>query len=272
MAWRLNHDAGIDFHNWYDGYHWGDAAIWKKAAVDSDVPVDDTPRVGSIAWWAKGSPGSSRGHVAWVMSVSSSSITIEEYNYLHAGRYDTRTISETDDKWPTAFIHLGDLSLDNTARPTVSGDPQVGVQLTASPGTWTPSGATYAYQWYAGGEPVDGATRRTFTPKAEQEGKRLRVEVTATSSASVSGTASSTRHGRDRAGRADGQHATDGLRHAAGRSPALGHPRRLVGACRLHLPVARLQTARSPGATALDVHPDRRPGRPVAAGDRDGHP
>ena len=30
VAWRLNHDAGIAFHNWFKGHHWGDAAIWKR--------------------------------------------------------------------------------------------------------------------------------------------------------------------------------------------------------------------------------------------------
>ena len=33
VAWRLNHDVGIAFHNWYLGKHWGDAAIWKRAAA-----------------------------------------------------------------------------------------------------------------------------------------------------------------------------------------------------------------------------------------------
>ena len=82
VAWRLNNDAGIAFHNWYQGHHWGDAAIWKRAALDSGVPVDGVAARGAIAWWAKGSPGSS-GHVAWVIGVTSSSITVEEYNYVH---------------------------------------------------------------------------------------------------------------------------------------------------------------------------------------------
>jgi surface antigen len=194
VAWRLNHDVGIAFHNWYKGHHWGDAAIWKQAAVDSGVPVDGTPRVGAIAWWAKGSPGSSSGHVAWVIAVNSSSITVEEYNYLHRGGYDRRTISRTASYRPTAYIHLGDgtdVAMENTARPTVSGTPQVGVRLTASPGTWTPSGGTYSYQWYAGGSTITGATNRSFTPRAEQLGKQLRVKVTATKSGAKTGTAMS---------------------------------------------------------------------------------
>lgn len=190
VAWRLNHDAGIAFHNWFKGHHWGDAAIWKKAAVDSGVPVDGTPKVGAIAWWAKGSPGSSSGHVAWVIAVNSSSITVEEYNYLHRGRYDRRTIPRTATYRPTAYIHLSDdVAMENTARPTVSGTPRVGVKLTASPGTWTPSGGAYRYQWYAGAGVITGATNRTFTPRAEHLGKRLRVKVTATKTGAEPGTA-----------------------------------------------------------------------------------
>ena len=191
VAWRLNHDAGIAFTNQYDGHHWGDAAIWKKAAVDSGVLVDSSPRLGAVAWWAKGSPGSSRGHVAWVLAVDGSSITVEEYNYLHAGRYDQRTISTSSSSWPSAFIHVGDVDVQNTALPTVTGAAQVGVKLKASPGTWSPSDATYSYQWYAAGSPVAGATRRGFTPGAEQLGKRIRVQVTATATGGQTGVAKS---------------------------------------------------------------------------------
>ncbi|MFL6002955.1 MAG: CHAP domain-containing protein [Nocardioides sp.] len=192
VAWRLNHDAGIAFHNWYKGHHWGDAAIWKQAAVSSGVPVDGTPKVGAIAWWAMGSAGSSRGHVAWVVAVNGSSITVEEYNYLQRGGYDRRTISRTASYRPTAYIHLGDgadVAMENTARPTVSGTPQVGVKLTASPGTWTPAGGTYSYQWYAGGAAITGATNPTFIPRPEQLGKQLRVKVISTKTGAQTGTA-----------------------------------------------------------------------------------
>jgi surface antigen len=179
VAWRLNHDVGIAFHNWYKGKHWGDAAIWRRAALDSGVPVDGVAARGAIAWWAQGSPGSSSGHVAWVTGVTSSSITIEEYNYATRGGYGQRTISTTSSKWPSAFIHLGKPALTNTARPTVSGQPQVNVELTANPGTWSPSGATYAYQWYADDVAVTNATKRTFTPAGARLGQRIRVKVTA---------------------------------------------------------------------------------------------
>jgi surface antigen len=180
VAWRLNNDNGVKFHNQYLGHHWGDAAIWKAAAVASNVRVDAVPVVGSVAWWGKGSAGSSRGHVAWVLTVNStSSITVEEYNYLRRGYYDTRTISTTSSVWPQGFIHVSDLALSNTVAPAVTGTARVGASLTAKTGTWTPGGATYSYQWYAGGAAITGATAASFTPTAAQLGRSVQVRVTA---------------------------------------------------------------------------------------------
>jgi hypothetical protein len=72
------------------------------------------------------------------------------------------------------------------AAPTVSGTPQQGQTLTASPGTWSNAPATYAYQWQscdaAGATCVDiaGATASTYAVQPGDVGKTLRVEVTAT--------------------------------------------------------------------------------------------
>ena len=216
VAWRLNHDLGIAFHNWYKGYHWGDAAIWKRAAVDSGVPVDNVARKGDVAWWAKGSPGSSSGHVAWVTAVTSTSISIEEYNYATRGGYGQRTIARTSSKWPSGLIHLGKPTLTNTARPTVSGQPQVNVELTASPGTWSPSGATYAYQWYADDVAIRNATTRAYTPTGTTVGQRLRVTVTASLADARLGDRLLRHHARRRARRTDAH-------RRAGRCP--GRPR-----------------------------------------------
>jgi len=179
VAWRLNNDADLPFHNYYLGPHWGDASHWKAAAVAAGLVVDTKPNSGAVAWWAAGSPGSSVGHVAWVKSVTSTSITIEEYNWVHRGAYDTRTIAKTDAVYPTGFIHLGDAAVKATVRPEITGTAQVGTKLTASTGTFTPTGATYAFQWYANGVAVTGATTRTFTPKAAQLGQVLQFQVTA---------------------------------------------------------------------------------------------
>jgi surface antigen len=191
VAWRLNSENKVDFYNYWQGEHWGDASHWKAAAVAADVPVDDKPSRGAVAWWAAGSAGSSRGHVAWVQTVGDGAITIEEYNYLHRGGYDTRTISSSSSLWPSGFIHVKDTQLTNTVAPTVSGTPQVGKKLKTTHGTWSGRKLTFSYQWLANGRPIAGATKRSFTPAAAQVGKRIRAEVTAAKSGSKSGTAQS---------------------------------------------------------------------------------
>ena len=191
VAWRLNSENQVAFNDYWQGQHWGNASNWKKAAVALKIPVDNHPSRGAVAWWAAGSAGSSRGHVAWVQTAGDGAITIEEYNYLHAGMYDTRTISSSSSLWPSGFIHIKDTQVRNTASPTVSGTPQVGKKLTTTHGTWSAKGLTYSYQWLANGKPIAGATNRRFTPKADQLGKHLRARVTATKSGAHAGKARS---------------------------------------------------------------------------------
>jgi hypothetical protein len=75
----------------------------------------------------------------------------------------------------------------NATRPTVSGEPRVGEELTANPGTWTGS-PTFAYQWQrcdvdaAICFDVAGATGQTYGVRLGDLGFRLRVEVTARNS------------------------------------------------------------------------------------------
>lgn len=75
----------------------------------------------------------------------------------------------------------------NSAPPTISGTPQTGQTLTASQGTWnSDTTPTYAYQWQrcdAQGNAcaaITGATAQTYTVQTADEGKTLRVVVTAT--------------------------------------------------------------------------------------------
>ncbi len=82
-------------------------------------------------------------------------------------------------------------TVTSTAPPTVSGTPRVGVRLSASPGSWTPTGTTPSYQWLANGAPVTGATSATFTPTPSQAGKKIQVRVTAAKAGHTSATATS---------------------------------------------------------------------------------
>jgi surface antigen len=191
VAWRLNSENQVAFNDYWQGVHWGNASNWKNAAKALSIPVDNNPSRGAVAWWSAGSAGSSRGHVAWVQTVSDNAITIEEYNYLHAGMYDTRTITSSSSMWPSGFIHIKDTVVRNTESPTVSGTPQVGMKLKTTNGKWSATNLVFHYQWLANGTPIDGATTKSFKPTAAQLGKHLRAKVTATKSGSHTGSATS---------------------------------------------------------------------------------
>jgi hypothetical protein len=74
----------------------------------------------------------------------------------------------------------------NTQPPTITGSTVVGEKLTASPGTWTGSGVTFAYLWSrcdAAGvacADITTATQNTYTLVTADDGKTLRVKVTGT--------------------------------------------------------------------------------------------
>ncbi len=167
--------AGMSTDRPWDGtgmaYNWGHAR--------SDI-TNQRASVGAVAWWDRYSGGiGSSGHVAYVERVvSADEIVISEDSW--SGDFHWRTITRDSGRWPSGFVHFVDKSVQNTAAPAISGTPQVGVELTASRGTWSPNrGLTISWQWYADGVPVAGATSQTFTPTAAELRTVITAEVTA---------------------------------------------------------------------------------------------
>ena len=97
---------------------------------------------------------------------------------------------------PTARVEGGPGAPSNTSRPTITGEPRVGEQLTANDGTWTNSPTSFAYQWQrcdidavvCGNVP--GATGKSYGVRTADVGFRVRVQVTARN-ANGTGTATS---------------------------------------------------------------------------------
>jgi hypothetical protein len=72
----------------------------------------------------------------------------------------------------------------NTVAPAISGATRGGSTLTATVGTWSPAGTTYAFQWQRDGgsgySNIAGATAASYTTVAPDVAARVRVRVTAT--------------------------------------------------------------------------------------------
>lgn len=75
--------------------------------------------------------------------------------------------------------------------PTITGTAVVAERLRADPGTWTPDGLTFTYQWRRDGAAVTGATRRGYRLGVDDLRHRLSVTVTATDASGATETATS---------------------------------------------------------------------------------
>ena len=73
----------------------------------------------------------------------------------------------------------GNGAIVNLEKPWISGANQAGQTLTANPGVWAPAAVTFTYQWFADGQPIDGADERTYAISLFTSGARYAVEVTA---------------------------------------------------------------------------------------------
>ncbi|MFD3654837.1 hypothetical protein [Streptomyces sp. NPDC058620] len=67
----------------------------------------------------------------------------------------------------------------NRTPPVITGSAKVGGFLAASIGTWSSAPTSYAYQWYAAGTAVAGATSANFAVPTSLLGKKVTVTVTA---------------------------------------------------------------------------------------------
>ena len=83
-----------------------DAGTWGTAARAAGIPVNRTPRVGSVAYWTSSHHGAaSTGHVAYVEAVrKDGSILVSEDNL--GGTFTWRKLAKSSTSWPSGFIHF----------------------------------------------------------------------------------------------------------------------------------------------------------------------
>jgi surface antigen len=184
-AYRMVSSGLPNTRPWSGG---GNATYW-----GTSVPslTDKVPTVGAVAWWkANTGPAGSAGHVAYVERVvSATEIVISQDSW--GGDFSWATVTKASGNWPSGFIHFNDLKLVNKAAPTVSGVAKVGAVLTATAGTWNPTDAKVAYQWFGNGVAIPGATKATLPLSGALLGQTIRVRATASKSGFATKTANS---------------------------------------------------------------------------------
>lgn len=114
----------------------GNGAQWGAVARSLGYRVDNTPAVGSVAYYTDGG----YGHVAWVAEIVGSNIVVEEYNWFLNGGMDYTYHTQTQPiSKPAGFIHFKDLS--DTSSTPISTTPSTGT----STGGSLPSSGTYRF-------------------------------------------------------------------------------------------------------------------------------
>jgi hypothetical protein len=84
----------------------GNAVDWLAGVRSRGIPTGARPIPGAIAWW-DGRVGGGYGHVAYVESVTPTTVTISEMNYVAPFVVSTRTIALNDSRAPHAYIYGG---------------------------------------------------------------------------------------------------------------------------------------------------------------------
>ncbi len=104
----------------------GMAGTWGAAAKAAGIPVDDTPTVGSVAWWAPyWAPAGDKGHVAYVEAVRpDGSFLVSEDN--SGGDFHWEQFGRGGIGWPSGFIHYPDSDGSPTGTFTSVSSPAAG--------------------------------------------------------------------------------------------------------------------------------------------------
>ncbi|MFE6172977.1 Tat pathway signal protein [Streptomyces sp. NPDC056464] len=76
-----------------------------------------------------------------------------------------------------------------TKLPVISGTVKVGKTVKTTKGTWSLAPTSYAYQWYANGKAISGATKSSLVLKSGQKGKKITVKVIARRTGHTDGSA-----------------------------------------------------------------------------------
>jgi serine protease len=86
------------------------------------------------------------------------------------------------------------LSMVRLTTPKATGTFRVGHKIKASKGTWSPTPATFRYQWYRSGKKISKATKSTYKLTRSDRHKKISVKVTVSRPGYLTTSATSSSH------------------------------------------------------------------------------
>ena len=148
----------------YGGTASGSMALWLIGGTGQDSAGTGYSHLGTLNNWTP---------------IESCVTATTAHTTLRVQFYPTPNGGTTDVDDISSYLAPSIQAVARQQPPVISGTPRVGTQLSATAGTWSPSGASYTYQWRANDKDITGATKSTYKPGPAMVGKTISVRVTA---------------------------------------------------------------------------------------------
>ncbi|GGR43067.1 Zn-dependent metalloprotease [Nocardioides luteus] len=191
FQWVVRGDAYGSFYGWFVDELELYSCTPRTIAGTAAPKITGTKRVGHTLTASKGSwsPAATSVRYQWLRNgtaiTGATGSTYKLTGADHARRIQVR-VTATVSSWPaatpgvrtsaaTGAVSAGTLT---SAAPKITGTRKVGRLLTATRGTWKPSGIAFSYQWLRNGKVIKGATGKTYRLVKADRGDRIRVRVT----------------------------------------------------------------------------------------------
>ena len=171
-----------------------DSKTWAALfmALDSTQPrISGTAKVGQTVAIGAGSwgPGSVNLSYQWYRGKTAISGALGTRYAVQAGDAGSklsvrvsglRTGYTVTARTSATTATVATASFKTAPTPAISSKAKVGTTLKATVGTWSPSGAERAYQWYRSSTAIKHATSTSYTLTSADRGKKMTVKVTGT--------------------------------------------------------------------------------------------
>ncbi|RKR73468.1 DUF3761 domain-containing protein [Frondihabitans australicus] len=183
------------------------AAGFLNGTLDNTISVSGTPtvfRTLSIAgddwwptptttryqWYRAGAPIKGATRSTYTLTAADAAHGISVSVTLSRANYATLTVM-------SAKVGVNPASLTKASKPGISGHAVTGAVLSATVGTWHPSGISFAYRWYRNGVPITDAVKSQYRLTAADVHQAVTVTVTGSKSgyASIAETSAAVKPG-----------------------------------------------------------------------------